>query len=475
MNINILIKTNVITVVTLVLLNTSTVLAMRTDTSERIRPWHKDNRYWQYKGKPVLLLGGSKTDHIFLLENLKGHLDEMVSIGGNCVRNTMSQREDVTHKPYKLLDNGKFDMDSWNAEYWKRFENCLRWTHERDIIIQIEIWDRFDYSQQQWSHSPWNPANNINYDFSKSGLAPQYPAPAWRDQHPFFHTIPGMAQYKSAYDLIRTYQERFVAKMLSYSLKYPNILYCMNNETSTNPMWGRFWIQFIQTRAVAEGIEICATDMFDDVWKPQTSGKLKQAFDSPKVYQFIDISQVNSRTFNEDHWTNVFWINQQNLRSPRPLNNTKIYSDGQFSFGTGTPVDGVERFWRNLLAGCASCRFHRPTAGIGLNDISKACIQAARKIESIVPFYQVEPTMNLLKDREPDEAYIAGGEGVYILYFTDGGSVTVKLSDKKGKMKMQWVNIATGDWGAKTIIDVDKSVKISAPGPKGWVAAITSL
>ena len=40
-----------------------------------IKPYPHNPRYWQYKGKPVLLLGGSKTDHIFLLEELKEHLD----------------------------------------------------------------------------------------------------------------------------------------------------------------------------------------------------------------------------------------------------------------------------------------------------------------------------------------------------------------------------------------------------------------
>jgi hypothetical protein len=474
MNIKISIKSIVLAVVTLGSLNLSTALAEKADNAERIKPWHKDTRYWQYKGKPVLLLGGSLTDHIFLLEGLKAHLEEMASTGANYVRNTMSQREGVELKAHKLLDNGKFDMDQWNPEYWKRFENCLRWCRERDIIMQIEVWDRFDYSQEQWQHSPWNPAKNVNYDFAQSGLARQYSAPAWRDRHPFFHTIPGMARYKPVYDLIRKHQERFVAKMLSHSLKYPNVLYCMNNETSTDPVWGRYWMRFIEDKAAAENAEIYVTDMFDDAFKPQTSVKLRQAFDDAEVYEFMDVSQVNSRTFNEDHWTNVFWINRQNRRFPRPLNNTKIYSDGQLNFGTGTPVDGVERFWRNLIAGCASCRYHRPTAGIGLNDVARACIRAARKIESIVPFQQVEPKMDLLGDRESDEAYIAVGAGTYILYFTDGGSVTVDLSTGRRKLKLRWVNIATGDWGPKTTIDPGKAVKISAPGSKGWAAAITS-
>jgi len=70
---------------------------------DRIQPYTKNPRYWQYKGKPVMLLGGSKTDHIFLLDDLRTHLDEIKAVGANYVRNTMSQREGRDIKPHKLL------------------------------------------------------------------------------------------------------------------------------------------------------------------------------------------------------------------------------------------------------------------------------------------------------------------------------------------------------------------------------------
>ena len=50
-------------------------------SEDRIQPYSKNPRYWQYKGKPVMLLGGSETDHIFLLEWLKEHLDEIHAVG----------------------------------------------------------------------------------------------------------------------------------------------------------------------------------------------------------------------------------------------------------------------------------------------------------------------------------------------------------------------------------------------------------
>ena len=441
--------------------------------AERIKPYKDNPRYWQYKGQPVMLLGGSKTDHIFLLEDLEEHLDEIVGTGGNYVRNTMSQREGVDLKAHKRLADGKFDLNQCNPVYWDRFSNCLKWCSERNIIIQIEVWDRFDFAQEHWQISPWRPVNNINYTSEQTGLANNYPAPAWRDRQPFFHTIEEMSRYKKQYDIIRGFQERFVAKMLSYSLKYLNVLYCMNNETSTPEKWGQYWMKFIKDAADEKGVEVYVTDMFDDVWKPQSSAKLKQAFDNPKIYRFVDISQVNSRTFNEDHWNNLMWIMSQARKHPRPLNNTKIYSDGQTSWGSGTPKDGVERFWRDFLAGSASCRFHRPGGGIGLNDTAKACIHSVREVERLIRAWEVEPHMNLLSNRRADEAYLAAEPGKqYVLYFTDGGSIGLNLKGYKGKFELRWMDIGTGNWKGGTAIAGGKVVTIEAPGKGPWTAVI---
>lgn len=70
----------------------------------------KSPRYWQYKNEPALLLKGSKTDYIFLAEELKEHLDEIAAVGANYVRNTMSQRGGVELKPHKRLPGGKFEF-----------------------------------------------------------------------------------------------------------------------------------------------------------------------------------------------------------------------------------------------------------------------------------------------------------------------------------------------------------------------------
>lgn len=52
----------------------------------RIKPWTDNPRYWQYKGQPVLLLGGTDNDNLFQNINLESHLDSLKAIGGNYIR-----------------------------------------------------------------------------------------------------------------------------------------------------------------------------------------------------------------------------------------------------------------------------------------------------------------------------------------------------------------------------------------------------
>ena len=448
------------------------------DHADRIQPYAKNPRYWQFKSQPVLLLGGSKTDHIFLIEDLKQHLDEIQAVGANYVRCTMSQREGPDLKPHRRRSDGKFDLDLWNEAYWNRFADCLKWCEERDIILQIEIWDRFDYTDARkwtnWQESPWRPANNVNYTYQQTGFQKTYQDHPGKDKHPFFHTVPGLPLYRKQYDLIRRYQEKFVDKMLSCSLQSPNVLYCMNNETSSPALWGQYWIKFVRNRAATAGVEVYVSDMFDDGFKPESSSKIRIALEKPQTYSFLDISQVNSRNFNQDHWDKLQWYDREIRKHPRPLNHTKIYSDGQTSFGSGTPVDGVERFWRNLVAGSASSRFHRPTSGIGLNETAQACIRAARNAESVMKFWDIEPHMELLSDREKDEAYLRAKPGEqYLLYFTQGGSVGLDLQNHKSMFEVRWIDIERGEWGDATRLSGEGVVTIAAPTPSPWAAVIT--
>src|SRR5690606_6675416 len=109
----------------------------------------------------------------------------------------------------------------------------------------------------------------------------------------------------------------------------------------------------------------------------------------------------------------------------RPINAVKIITNEDAE----QDVYSRQKFWRGLMAGMSAIRFHRAPAGSALNDSAKACIRAARLVEAGVKFWELAPRLDLLSDRDEDEAYLiaAPGRG-YVLYFPNGGEVTLDLS-----------------------------------------------
>ncbi|MBP7052854.1 MAG: DUF1593 domain-containing protein [Phycisphaerae bacterium] len=436
------------------------------DDASRIQPWSENPRYWQYKGRPILLLGGSKDDNLFQIPDLKEHLDEIRTAGGNYIRNTMSDRQDKGFEvyPFAQRPDGKYDLDQWNDEYWRRFENMLRWTAERDIIVQIEVWDRFDYSTKNWEPHPYNPKNNVNYTYEQSGFAEHYPDHAGTNKQPFFFTTPD--QRDNA--VVFKHQQRFVDKMLSYSLRYDHVLYCMDNETSAQEQWGAYWAGHIRRRAVEAGKKVCITEMWD-AWDLK-SDEHKRTLDHPERYDFADVSQNNQKK-GQEHWDNFQWVRAHIAGQPRPLNTVKTYGADGGRFGNNR--DGLERFWRHVIGGAASARFHRPDSGLGLSAPAIAAIRAARELESLVKPWEVEPANHLLSDRAENEAYAAARPGAaYALYFTDGGSVGLDLRDAPGRFDVRWIDIATGQWAKRENVEGGAVVTLQAPRQGHWAAAI---
>ncbi len=437
-----------------------------------LQPYLDNPRYWQYKGKPVLLLGGTQDDNLFQIPGLEEHLDLLQSVGGNYIRNTMSSRDSGNAWPFLLQTDGSYDLDRWNEVYWERFESLLRLTYERDIIVQIEVWDRFDFSTDFWKANPFNPANNVNYSKDECGMEEEYPRHPSGDLQPFFHSIPGMPLYSKESELVRKYQERFVEKLLSYSLKYGNVLYCIDNETSTPPEWGKYWMNFIHDKAGEK--KVYTTDMFDRFFMPNNCESCLAAIEHPETYEFLDVSQINSRNFNRMHWDTLSWILQEReLYSLRPVNCVKVYGGMNSTWGSGSNEDGIERFVRNVIGGCAAVRHHRPPHGNGLGAKSQACIQSVRKIETIVKMWDMTPHLELLSDKDDDEAYLTAKEGEkYVILFPDGGSVKLDLRDFPAEFSCRWISIESGLWGERFSFEGGSLSEIVSPGPGGWFTVI---
>ena len=471
-----------------------------------------DGRYWTYNGQRVLLLGGWNHGHnpfidhdtdndrdkqgVSTVEQIKQAMDELAAAGGNYLRCVLDpgMAAGIQGFDFCARSNGKYDLNTMTGPFWTRLETFISEAQQRNIIVQIELWDRFDWvdgAWGSWPQSPWNPQNNVNYTPDSSGLAISYGS---FGNHPFLSEVPGHPNYEQAspqrkqqYDLVRRFHEQFVTRLLSVTLQYGNVLYCMNNETHADPAWGLYWMQFIEDQARAQGKTVETTDMLDDVHQAEDSHGLTFQLTHRDRYDYIDISQVNSRHADEAHWEKVKWIADaaRRLDPPYLLHMTKVYgndlaldSKPWSNWRPGDSDNAIEEWWRDLLAGVAGVRFHRPTAGIGLCTASKNCIRATRKVESRVKFWDVEPRMELLSEREPDEAYLAADPGrAYILYFTKngGGSVGLRLDDYAGQtFALRWVNIDTGNSEPTASLAGGRTVTLTRPDANAhWVATLT--
>lgn len=416
--------------------------------NERIQPYSGNPYYWQYKGKPVLLLGGSDDDNLFnnpdsLAPNgLKSHLDLLVASGGNYVRNTMSDRD--KENVYAFAREGDlYDLGKWNDEYWRRFENFLNLTYKRSIIVQIELWDMWDLVRGNWSRHPFNPANNINYTAEESGLLVNVDFDPAEEptKHNFFHTVPELQNNQ----VVLNYQEAFIDKILDISLSYPNVLYCINNESGEPKEWSRYWALKIHRRAKEHKVAVQVTDMRrrEDITHPTH----QIVYDDNEIYTFADVSQNTGYQVKDRQlqYERLLRVREALGKSPKPINNVKIYND---NFG------GVPKYMRNVFAGLASTRFHRPvvpwsgpggTRGLGLSEEAQQVIRSVRRFTDAIDWFECKPRPDLLSHQ--DGVYLMALEGKqYALGFDGGGTVDLNASSLTGTASMRWMNMHLGEW-----------------------------
>jgi hypothetical protein len=438
--------------------------------TQRIRPYDANPFYWEYLGKPVVLLGGSVEDNLFQIPDIEAHLDLLASVGGNYVRCTMSSRDPGDVWPFERdAATGKYDLEKPGVEYWARFERFLKLTNERGIILQIELWDRFDFAREPWQDNPYNPRNNVNYTVEQSGLVEQIRTHPGRKESAFFRSVPTRENNQ----LVLKYQHAQVDRMLSVSLQYGNVLYCMDNETNESPEWGKYWSEYVQAKAKEAGVVVETTEMWDahDLHDPQHAN----TFEHPETYSFVDISQ-NNHNSGAQHWENLLDMRKRIIETGkiRPMNTVKIYGANSGFYGTSR--DAQERFWRNILGGIAATRFHRPPAGLGLSERPLKHIRSMRMMLEEVNILACEPHNDLLRSHSPNEAFCAAEPGAqYAVFFCDGGDSYLNVSACGDKpLSLRWLDIMDSRWlPAQQLPGGTGEVRLITPRDDGyWVAVV---
>lgn len=434
-----------------------------------IKPYTNNLWYWQYRGEPVLLIGGTDDDNLFQWtgKKLTDHLDLLVSVGGNYVRNTMSDRDEGNVYAFGEVSEGKYDLDQWNAAYWNRLQFFLDETSKRGVIAQLTLWDQFDLGGSRWTKHPWNPENNIN-------LEPG----SWNGREDFNATVA-----KNDKEGLR-YQEQFVRKIVEMSLASGNVLFNINNESSEGAVWENYWAQYVKQLAEEQGKEAHVTSMQID---PSSSLRHCQTYQD--LYSFIDISQNNQDSRGgrgQGHWDNImYWRQKIASYGPMPMNNEKVYGSGAGpNYSAGTENEAMHRFWRNIFAGCASSRFHRPAEprawGSGLNERVQTNLKAMRMLLDELDIFSCSPHNDLLSHlglvSTTTEAYATANIGQQYAVYFPSGRFTVDIDPwiYVDRLSLRWLDIDQLAWSDSEVIEVQWDGGIgSLGGPVGRVNLTT--
>ncbi len=429
----------------------------------KIAPSETHLNYWTLNGELSVLLGGSKDDNLFQIDNLEAHLDEMVAVGANYVRCTMSSRDPGNVWAFAQREDGLYNLRELNPEYWRRFAIFLEETAKRDIIVQIEVWATFDFYRQEWDKNPYNPKNNIQYDSRRSKLPEVVDSHPTYTENPFFRSVPSQLAIPSVLE----HQQRFVDAMLHYSLQYDHVLYCMDNETSVTSDWAKFWSNYIRKKASEIDKEVYITEMWDP-WELSHPFHA-ETFDNPQYFDFVDISQ-NNHIVGERHWTNGLeqFERLRKMGKLRPITNIKVYGkDGGRHKKTH---NAIESYVKNVLMGCGSTRFHRPPSGQGLNDTAKNVILSLRQALERVNLFDMAPANHLLMDRAENEAFCSAKAGEhYLIFFPAGGEVKIELPNER---EIAWVRVESNRWIDSKVVKAGSATINTPDNESHWLAVI---
>ena len=119
---------------------------------------------------------------------------------------------------------------------------------------------------------------------------------------------------------------------------------------------------------------------------------------------------------------------------------------------------------------------------MGLNSAAQACLNAVRRFCDLVEPWRCTPNLDLLRNREDNEAYMMANPGVVygILMTGSYGDGIVRLDNcnHSGAYTLTWINLETGQPLKAESITVADEIDIKAPAKGsqyGWLAALVQI
>ena len=433
-----------------------------------LRPSPKNPFHWESRGgKPVFLAGGSSRDDFFQHPDREAELRALAAAGGNYLRNVMGMREGPHGQalPFLRLPDGRYNLDRWNPLYSERLDALLAQAKALGIVVQIELWDRFDDSRAQWRANPFRPANNVNDSAAESGLAPRSPGHPSANAQSFFFTTPAQRDNRT----VLPYQQALVRRILEGAGPYPKVLFSIDNEHAGDPAWPDDWADFLHAEARRRGLPpVQVTERWNE-WDLRAA-EHRPTIEQPDRFTFFEASQ-NHHQKGDAPWEGLQAVREALAERPRPINAVKIYGSAYNGHG-GSAAEAITRYWRRVLGGAAAARFHRPPSGLGGSALARAQLRATRQLLTAYDLFRAGPDGDhrLLDARAPGEADLShiAGQDRYTVLFPGGGEVRLAVAARDSRYQVRWLNPAEGGWTAEEIlVGREGTLPLAAPAGPG--------
>lgn len=474
---------------------------------DRVQIYKKNPRYMQYRGEPVFLVGCNQGWTVSLQtldHDYKHEFDQLQKVGGNLVRITPflpptiddPERLDDRKNNYPWRREGEqyhldLERDGGNPAFWDRLADLVHDAYERDIIISFEFWDLYGPARgpggnqefktppgDRWSSHPFFPGNSP--DLTGNDMLP---AQTHMKDIAYCRTVT-----KGGFDKALHFQEQYVRKMLDVLSPYPNVIYCMVNETSAPKSWSDHWVKFTHT-------------YFNDVWDgaPHLAGEMPREFsftenftieqmvDDP-IYDFADVSQYCQRKGMAEInnvKTNLtrFYEYTEKTKRLKPLTCMKIYNR-----------DDPDVLWMRLMAGTASARYHRtlnnagnykPPEGVDPVALQLACVGRVVRFlkETNIKPWNMHPNHGMVTNHHgigetlalssPDKRTCA------LLSYSENGNIpqerSITLALPEGQYKYVWYSLSSDEKTDPQTIDGSASTKIAMPNNAPYISAVLHI
>lgn len=477
--------------------------SLLTPSEDRIQVYPPNPFYLQYRGQPLFLFGCNQ-GWTASLQNLdhdyQREFDKLAEVGGNLVRITPficpkvddeTRFDDRSNNLPWRREGGLYHLDlehdGGNPRFWDRLAELVAFAYERNIVISFEFWDLYGPARgpggnlafrtppgDRWSAHPFFPGNSSDLQGDD-----QLPAQTHMRDIAFCRPVT-----RGGYARALQFQEQYVRRLLDVLSPYPNIIYCMVNETSADKSWSDHWLNFTHR-------------YFAEVWDnaPHLAGEMPREYTFTENFTVEDMLEDDRYDFADtsQYYTGTGLVEMRKVKSNLPRFYAHCRQTGQVKPLTCMKIYNrlaPAVLWMRLFGGAASARYHRVIYS-NFQPQSDPALLAQQQLDLVGHMarflhrtdfqpWAMQPDDELVIDAPRVDETLAMAmpdrKTGAVLLFNENEPVSIDrrltLDLAGGTVRYFWLNPATGDETPLASATIDRAGKASWPVPPTFSQAV---